>query len=335
MSSATKRYILGIETSCDETAAGVVLDGKILSNIILTQTVHGRYGGVVPEIASREHTRHIVPIVEEALKSARVEFKDVGAIAVTRGPGLVGCLLVGVAYARNLGLALKIPVMGINHLEAHIAAAFTDQDIEFPLLCLIASGGHTTLAVIRKFHEYEILGRTRDDAAGEAFDKTAKLLGLGYPGGAKLDELAQNGDPKVFPFPLAKLKKGRWDFSFSGIKTAVNLKLKELSGHEYSINDIAAGFQKAAVEMLISRLRDAIEYTRCKRFAIVGGVARNSLLRNEVEKLSIETGIGSFSPDPQLCGDNGAMVALAGELSMENNDFNAEDFDAAPYLPLN
>ena len=326
--------ILGIETSCDETAAGIVCGNKILSNVILTQSIHGRYGGVVPEIASREHTKHIVPIVNRSLSEAGLRFSDIGAVAVTRGPGLVGCLLVGVAYARNLGLSLGIPVMGINHLEGHIAAVFPEKNLGFPLLCLIASGGHTSLVVVNGFRNYLVLGSTRDDAAGEAFDKVAKLLGFGYPGGAKLDQLADKGDPERFVFPSVKLKKGKWDFSFSGIKTAVVLKLKELSGQDYSNADIAAGFRKAAVGMLITKLRQAIEYTRCRRVAIVGGVAQNSLLRCEVERLSSETGIECLSPDPKLCGDNGAMIALAGNLVIKNNFFEDVDFDASPYLPL-
>jgi N6-L-threonylcarbamoyladenine synthase len=333
--------ILGIETSCDETAVGVVKEGRILSNVILTQTAHTRYGGVVPEIASREHVRHIIPIVNKALKEAGIGFADLDAIAVTRGPGLIGCLIVGVAYARNLGLALGIPVIGVNHLEGHIAAAFTDDEIAFPLLCLVASGGHTLLVVVNGFREYKVLGRTRDDAAGEAFDKVAKLFGLSYPGGAKLDLLAEGGDPDSYRFPSVKLKEGKWDFSFSGIKTAVLLKLRELEGQEYSAADIAAGFRKAVVGMLMERLRAAIEFTRCRRFTIVGGVARNSLLRREVADLSRDirsdpygAGIGYYLPEASLCGDNGAMIALAGNLIAENGLITDEDFDASPYLPL-
>ncbi len=327
-------YILGIETSCDETASGIVKGGEILSNIILTQTAHSIYGGVVPEIASREHTKHIVSIVEKALAVAGTQFSQIGAIAVTRGPGLIGCLLVGVSYARNLGLALNIPVIGINHLEGHISAAFTDPDIEFPLLCLLASGGHTMLVVVNEFHKYSILGTTRDDAAGEAFDKVAKLLGLGYPGGAKLDELADKGDPNRFHFPLAKLKKGKWDFSFSGIKTAVALKVREFPDGEVPADDIAAGFRKAVITMLMSKLKEAIVYSRCKHFAIVGGVAQNSLLRNKAVELANEMGISFYIPDADLCGDNGAMIAIAGELSLKNNIPLESDFDASPYLPL-
>ncbi|MBD3233543.1 MAG: tRNA (adenosine(37)-N6)-threonylcarbamoyltransferase complex transferase subunit TsaD [candidate division Zixibacteria bacterium] len=327
-------YILGIETSCDETAAGVASNSEILSNIILTQSAHSRYGGVVPEIASREHIRHIVPIVDEALQKAEIRFADLSAIAVTRGPGLVGCLLVGVSYARNLGLSLDIPVVGVNHLEAHISTAFTDSEIDFPLLCLVVSGGHTLLVVVNGFGKYEILGSSRDDAAGEAFDKVANLLGLTYPGGAKLDDLAEGGDPGIFRFPTVKLKKGRWDFSFSGIKTAVALKIKELENTEYDPANVAAGFRQAAVKMLISKLEDAIEYTRCSRFAIVGGVAQNKLLRSEVDRLSAKTGVGCYYPDQSLCGDNGAMVAIAGNLMLENNINYESDFDASAYLPL-
>ncbi|MBD3170194.1 MAG: tRNA (adenosine(37)-N6)-threonylcarbamoyltransferase complex transferase subunit TsaD [candidate division Zixibacteria bacterium] len=327
--------ILGIETSCDETSAGIVRDGEILSNIILTQTAHSDYGGVVPEIASREHTRFIVPIVNKALGEAQVDFGNIDAVAVTRGPGLIGCLLVGVSYARNLGLSLNIPVMGINHLEGHLATSLINNGDKFPLLCLIASGGHTSLVVVNGFREYNILGRTRDDAAGEAFDKVAKLLGISYPGGAKLDKLASEGNPDRYKFPSVKLKKGRWDFSFSGIKTAVSLKIKELGNRDEIKADIAAGFRKAAVAMLISRLRDAIECSRCRRFAVVGGVAQNSLLRSEAKLLSAECGIEYYFPPPNLCGDNGAMIALAGWLGIKHEVRNFEDFDAAPYLPLN
>ncbi|PJA29874.1 MAG: tRNA (adenosine(37)-N6)-threonylcarbamoyltransferase complex transferase subunit TsaD [candidate division Zixibacteria bacterium CG_4_9_14_3_um_filter_46_8] len=327
-------YLLGIETSCDETAAAIIEEDRILSNIILTQTVHSKFGGVVPEIASREHIRHIVPIVEAALAEAAVGFSDIGTIAVTRGPGLVGCLLVGVSYARNLGLSLGVPVIGVNHLEGHIAAAFTDPHLAFPLLCLIASGGHTILVVINGFRNYRILGRSRDDAAGEAFDKVAKLLGLGYPGGAKLDSLAEQGDPEKYRFPSVKLKKGQWDFSFSGIKTAVALKVKSLKEGGFAPADVAAGFRKAVVGMLISRLREGIAFTRCRRLAIAGGVAQNKLLRREVARLSEETGIGCYFPDMSLCGDNGAMIAMAGKLIIDNKIAFEKDFDAAPYLPL-
>lgn len=329
-----KMIVLGIETSCDETSAGIVRDGEILSNIILTQTAHSDYGGVVPEIASREHTRFIVPIVDRALDEARIEFTNIDAIAVTRGPGLIGCLLVGVSYARNLGLSLNIPVLGINHLEGHLATALINSGDKFPLLCLIASGGHTSLVVVNEFRKYNILGRTRDDAAGEAFDKVAKLLGINYPGGAKLDKLASEGNSDRFKFPSVKLKKGRWDFSFSGLKTAVSLKIKELGNRNEIKADIAAGFRKAAVSMLISRLRDAIEYSRCRRFAIVGGVAQNSLLRTEARKLSDECGIEYYFPPLDLCGDNGAMIALAGWMEFKHETVITQDFDAAAYLPL-
>ncbi|MCP4632810.1 MAG: tRNA (adenosine(37)-N6)-threonylcarbamoyltransferase complex transferase subunit TsaD [candidate division Zixibacteria bacterium] len=327
-------FILGIETSCDETSVGVVKDGQILSNIILTQVTHSRYGGVVPEIASREHTKHIVSIVSKAIESAEITFNNIGAIAVTRGPGLVGCLLIGVSYARNLGLSLGIPVIGINHLEGHIAVVLNEVGDNFPLLALVASGGHTSLVVVNGFRKYQILGRTRDDAAGEAFDKGAKLLGLGYPGGAELDKLAEQGNPDIFPFPSVKLKKGKWDFSFSGIKTALALKIKEFDNGDLPKADIAAGFRKAVVKMLISKLHLAIEFTRCKSFAIVGGVARNNLLREEVQKLSENTGVPYYIPIPDLCGDNGAMIAIAGEMTLKQNLYKKEDFEASPYLPL-
>ncbi|ADL08620.1 tRNA (adenosine(37)-N6)-threonylcarbamoyltransferase complex transferase subunit TsaD [Thermosediminibacter oceani] len=306
---------LGIETSCDETSAAVVTDGRnILSNIILSQTEwHERFGGVVPEIASRKHLESICAVVEKALLEAGVGFKDVDLVAVTNGPGLIGALLVGVSYAKAVAYAIKKPLIGVNHIEGHIYANFLENDFEPPFVCLVVSGGHTHLIHMRDHGLYEVLGRTLDDAAGEAFDKIARALGLGYPGGPLIDKIAKSGDENAIAFPVAHIKDGALDFSFSGLKSAVLnfLNNSRQRGVQVKVEDVAASFQKAVVTALVENTLEAAKRVNSKVIALAGGVAANSRLRGE---LLNRTG-GDLEvrfPPVKLCTDNAAMIACAG-----------------------
>ncbi|MGD2021951.1 MAG: tRNA (adenosine(37)-N6)-threonylcarbamoyltransferase complex transferase subunit TsaD [Desulfobacterales bacterium] len=309
-------YILGIESSCDETAAAIVQDGTtILSSKISSQTdVHHRFGGVVPELASRKHIETIVPIVADAIRDSGLSIRQIDAMAVTRGPGLVGALLVGFSFAKAYAYALGIPLVGVNHLEAHINSVFLEsQPPLFPFVALLASGGHTGIYYVTSHTAVELMGQTRDDAAGEAFDKVAKLLGLGYPGGGVIDELAKEGNPKKIIFRRPYLNKSDFDFSFSGIKTAVRLYVdKHPSDYQDRIADIAAGFQAAVVEVLAYKLINAARVKECEHIAVVGGVAANSGLRNSVRREAERKGLSVHIPSVKLCGDNAAMVAAAG-----------------------
>ncbi len=308
--------VLGVETSCDDTAAAVLLDGRtVLASIVSSQDgVHGPYGGVVPELASRQHVRHILPIVDGALKKAGVELKDLGGIAVTRGPGLVGSLLVGLSVAKGISFRWGIPYVGVNHLEAHLLAIFLEREVPFPYIALLASGGHTLLYSVRGFGDYLYLGGTRDDAAGEAYDKVAKMMGLGYPGGRVIDRLARGGNRKAIRFPRARMKKGSFDFSFSGLKTAVwhHLKAQEEDAWQARKADIAASFQEAVVDMLVHPTLAAVGELGVSRIVLAGGVAANSRLRERMGQGARERGVEVFFPSPALCTDNGAMIALAG-----------------------
>lgn len=308
--------ILGIETSCDETAAAVVKDGTgILSSVVSSQVkIHGRYGGVVPELASRKHIEAIVPVVDEALSEAGVSLKDIDAVAVTRGPGLVGALLVGFTFAKSLAFALKIPWVGVNHLEGHINSVFLEANPpSFPFVALLASGGHTSIYHITDHLTAELMGQTRDDAAGEAFDKVAKMLDLGYPGGAIIDRLAKQGDPARIRFPRSYLDKETFDFSFSGIKSAVQ---RYITAHQdrylKQIPDIAAGFQEAVLEVLSYKIIRAAVKKGCDRIVLVGGVAANSRLRAKLRTDAGDQAIKVYIPPLNLCGDNAAMIAAAG-----------------------
>ena len=309
-------YILGIESSCDETAAAIVQDGTtILSSKISSQTdVHHRFGGVVPELASRKHIETIVPIVADAIRDSGLSIRQIDAMAVTRGPGLVGALLVGFSFAKAYAYALGIPLVGVNHLEAHINSVFLEpQPPTFPFVALLASGGHTGIYYVTSHTAVELMGQTRDDAAGEAFDKVAKLLGLGYPGGVVIDGLAMEGNPEKIVFKRPYLNKSDFDFSFSGIKTAVRLYVdKHPSDDQNRIADIAAGFQAAVVEVLAYKLINAARIKDCKHIAVVGGVAANSGLRNLVRMKAERSGLIVHIPSVKLCGDNAAMVAAAG-----------------------
>ena len=309
-------YILGIETSCDETAAAVVQNGTdILSSMVSSQVaVHHRYGGVVPELASRKHVEAIVPVVTEAISESSLKTNQIDAIAVTRGPGLVGALLVGFAFAKAYAYSLGIPLVGVNHLEGHINSVFLEPESPpFPFVALLASGGHTGIYYVTSHTAIENMGQTRDDAAGEAFDKVAKLLGLGYPGGSVIDKLSKEGDPKKIVFPRPYLNKSDFDFSFSGIKTAVSLYIsKHPSDAKTRKADIAAGFQEAVIEVLAYKVINAALKMNCEHIAIVGGVAANSGLREQVRHAAKQKGQKVHIPSIHLCGDNAAMIAAAG-----------------------
>ena len=309
-------YILGIETSCDETAAAVVQNGtKILSSRVSSQVeVHHRFGGVVPELASRKHIEAIVPVVTESVRASGLEANQINAIAVTRGPGLVGALLVGFSFAKAYAYALGIPLVGVNHLEGHIHSVFLEPEAPpFPFVALLASGGHTAIYYVKSHTAVKLMGQTRDDAAGEAFDKVSKLLGLGYPGGKVIDGLAKKGDPERITFTRPYLNKSDFDFSFSGIKTAVNLYItKHQSDYKTQKADIAAGFQEAVVEVLVYKIINAALKKGCQHIAVVGGVAANSALRHKVRLAAQSKGLNAYIPSVQLCGDNAAMIAAAG-----------------------
>ncbi|MEW5994265.1 MAG: tRNA (adenosine(37)-N6)-threonylcarbamoyltransferase complex transferase subunit TsaD [Candidatus Zixiibacteriota bacterium] len=330
--------VLGIETSCDETSAAVVRDGQeILSNVILSQTAHRKYGGVVPEVASRTHLKTVIPIVDEALVTAGVTLDRIELVAATRGPGLVGPLLVGLTFAKGLAFASDIPFVAVNHLEGHIASNRLEHpDLDTPHLVLVVSGGHTMLVEVREFGEYVMLGQTRDDAAGEAFDKVAKLLGLAYPGGAELDRLAQKGDPEYVRFPRAVMKVKDYRFSFSGLKTAVAVYLKKLPADQRQRRraDIAASFQEAAVAVLVEKTVRAARQTGVRDVCVAGGVAANSRLRELLSEQLNEIGCRFYYPGQQLCTDNAAMIAAAGFLRYNKEGPSAFDTTAVPYLKL-
>ena len=313
----TDLLVLGIESSCDETAASVIKGCReVLSNIIFSQIdIHTVYGGVVPEIASRGHIEKINQVAWGALDEAGVSLNDIDAIAVTYGPGLVGALLVGVSFAKALGWAAGVPVVGVNHIEGHICANFIDNpSLEPPFMCLVASGGHSHLVNVKSYGEYEIIARTRDDAAGEAFDKVARAIGLGYPGGPKIDKEARNGNPEAIAFPRAKVRENEYDFSFSGLKSAVlnYLNSCNMKGEGFNASDVAASFQSAVVDTLVGHSMQAARDRGVKRFAIAGGVASNTALREAFEKECMQAGIEFLRPAPVYCTDNAAMIGVAG-----------------------
>lgn len=331
--------VLGIESSCDETAASVIKGCReVLSNVIYSQIdLHTVYGGVVPEIASRGHIEKINQVVKKALSEAGKELKDMDAIAVTYGPGLVGALLVGVAHAKALGWAVGIPVVGVNHIEGHICANFIDnQSLEPPFMCLVASGGHSHLVNVTGYGEYEIIARTRDDAAGEAFDKVARAIGLGYPGGPKIDKEARNGDPDSIDFPRAKVRENEYDFSFSGLKSAVlnYLNSCNMKGETINSANVAASFQKAVVDTLVGHSMQAAKDRGVKKFAIAGGVASNTALREAFEKECAAAGIEFMRPQPVYCTDNGAMIGVAGSYEYLLGYRSGLDLNAVPNLSI-
>lgn len=333
------KLILAIESSCDETAVAVVRNGReVLSNVISSQiALHTLYGGVVPEIASRKHIERINPVIEEALKQASVTLEDVDAIAVTYGPGLVGALLVGVAEAKAIAYASGKPLVGVHHIEGHIAANYIEhKELEPSFLCLVVSGGHTHLVNVEDYGVYKILGRTRDDAAGEAFDKVARAIGLGYPGGPKIDKVAKEGNPEAIAFPRAKVNDGIYDFSFSGLKSAVLNYLNgcQMKGEEIVVPDVAASFQKAVVDVLVQNAMAAVEEHNARKFAIAGGVASNSALREAMKEACEKRNIEFYYPSPVYCTDNAAMIGVAGYYEYIKGVRHGWDLNAYPGLKL-
>lgn len=332
-------YILAIESSCDETAAAVVKNGReVLSNVIYSQiALHTEYGGVVPEIASRKHIEKINQVIEKALSDAGKELSDMTAIAVTYGPGLVGALLVGVSAAKAISFASGIPLVGVHHIEGHISANYIEhKDLEPPFLSLVVSGGHSHLVMVKDYGEYEIIGRARDDAAGEAFDKVARAIGLGYPGGPKIDQVSKEGNPDAVHFPRAKIENAVYDFSFSGMKSAVlnYLNSCKMKGEEIRTADVAASFQKAVIDVLVGHSMEALEAYHCPKFAIAGGVASNSGLRAAFEQACRKKGIMFYCPSPVYCTDNAAMIGAAAYYEYQKGVRHGFDLNAVPNLKL-
>lgn len=331
--------ILAIETSCDETAAAVVKNGReILSNVIYTQIkLHTVFGGVVPEIASRKHIEKINPVIEAALKEANVTLEEIDAVAVTYGPGLVGALLVGVAEAKAIAYASRKPLIGVHHIEGHISANYIEhKELEPPFLCLVASGGHSHLVLVKAYGEYEIVGRTRDDAAGEAFDKVARAIGLGYPGGPKIDKLAKEGDKHAVSFPRAKIADAPDDFSFSGLKSAVlnYLNQCEMKGITVNKADVAASFQQSVIDVLTEHTVAAAKRLGIDKVAIAGGVASNSSLREQMGKMCKDNQLTFYHPSPIYCTDNAAMIGVAGYYEYEKGVRDGWDLNAVPNLKI-
>jgi len=328
--------ILAIESSCDETSASVIRNGKVLNNVIASQTVHQKYGGVVPELASRAHQQHILQVVNEAIASSDISKKDLNAIAFTRGPGLLGSLLVGVSFAKGMALALGLPLIEVNHMEAHVLAHFiTDPKPTFPFLCLTVSGGHTQLVLVKDYLEINVIGETRDDAVGEAFDKAAKLMGFDYPGGPLIDRYASFGNPNAYQFPHTSIPG--LDFSFSGIKTAFLYFLRDQKAVDPDFvknnrNDICASLQKHLIKMLLQKVVQATENTGISQIAIAGGVAANSGLRKSMQEHADRFGWAIFIPDFQYCTDNAAMIAIAAHYKFLHNKFTS--LEVAPLANL-
>jgi len=330
--------VLGVETSCDETSCALVDDGfRILSNPIYSQIDHEKYGGIVPEVASRQQIRKIALIYEQCLSQAGMTLNDIDGIAVTRGPGLIGSLLVGVNFAKGLAFTTGKKLIGINHLEGHLCSNYLEHhNLKPPFLTLIVSGGHTLLVLVEDMCEYRLLGQTRDDAAGEAYDKVAKLLGLGYPGGEKIDRLASEGNPAFFRFPRAVVRKDPFAFSFSGLKTAVVLYLRDKTDEfiEAHLKDICASFQQAVLDSLIDKCLKALEMHRIEHLAIAGGVAANSQLRSTLEAKAQRHGFSFYYPSLELCTDNGAMIAAAGLIRLKRGESSDLSLDATAQLGL-
>ena len=334
-------YILGIESSCDDTSASVICDAKVLSNVVANQEVHSKYGGVVPELASRAHQQNIVPVVQQALEQANVTKEQLAGIAFTRGPGLMGSLLVGTSFAKSLALGLQIPLLDVNHMQAHILAHFIKDDESktptFPFICLTISGGHTQIVKVTNHFEMEILGETIDDAVGEAFDKSAKILGLPYPGGPFIDKYAKLGNPKAYKF--TKPKVGDLDFSFSGLKTGILYfiqKQQRINPNfvEENLKDICASIQFTIIEILMNKLKNAVKKTGIKQIAIAGGVSANSEIRNRLQLAEKHFGWKTYIPKFEYTTDNAAMIAITGYLKFLNNDFANVDVTAKARLKV-
>jgi len=331
--------ILAIESSCDETAAAVVQDGrKVLSNIISSQIeIHKLYGGVVPEIASRKHIEKVIQVVDEALKEASLTMDEIDAVAVTYGPGLVGALLVGVSAAKSIAFAHNKPLIGVHHIEGHISANYIEnEELEPPFLCLVVSGGHTNLVIVKDYGEYEVLGKTRDDAAGEAFDKVARAIGLGYPGGPKIQKISEEGNKDAIAFPRAKVADNPFDFSFSGLKSSVlnYINSCEMKGEEINKADIAASFQEAVVDVLVSHTIEGAKQLGFKKIAMAGGVASNTVLREEMKEACERRGFMFYHPSPILCTDNAAMIGAAAYYDYKKGLISDLTLNAVPSLKL-
>jgi len=336
-------HILSIESSCDDTGAAILENDKVLSNVVANQKIHAAYGGVVPELASRAHQQNIVPVVDQALKQAGIDKKDLDAIAFTQGPGLMGSLLVGTSFAKSLSIGLNIPLLAINHMQAHVLAHFIADETQspppFPFLCLTISGGHTQILKVTSFKAFEILGETIDDAVGEAFDKTAKLLGLPYPGGPLIDKFAKEGNPKAFSFTEPKTEKPL-DFSFSGLKTAILyfLQKEQKKNSEFihnNLNDICASVQFTIVNILMKRLKKAAELTGIKHVAIAGGVSANSEIRATLKLMEVSLGWTTYIPKFEYTTDNAAMIGIVGYFKYLNKDFNKDNIAASSSLDIN
>jgi len=336
-------HILSIESSCDDTSAAILENDKVLSNVVADQKIHAAYGGVVPELASRAHQQNIVPVVDQAIKQAGIDKKDLDAIAFTQGPGLMGSLLVGTSFAKSLAIGLNIPLLAINHMQAHVLAHFIADETQnpppFPFLCLTISGGHTQILKVNSFKSFEILGETIDDAVGEAFDKTAKLLGLPYPGGPLIDKFAKEGNPKAFSFTEPKTKKPL-DFSFSGLKTAILYFLqkeqkKNAAFIHNNLNDICASVQYTIVNILMKRLKKASELTGIKHIAIAGGVSANSEIRATIKLMEASLGWTTYIPKFEYTTDNAAMIGIVGYFKYLNSDFDKDNIMASSSLDIN
>ena len=335
-------YILGIESSCDDTSAAVICNGKVLTNVVANQEIHAKYGGVVPELASRAHQQNIVPVIQQAIQQANIDKKQLSAIAFTRGPGLMGSLLVGSSFARSLSLALNIPLIPVNHMQAHVLAHFIDDENQqkppFPFLCLTISGGHTQIVKITSYFEMEVIGETLDDAVGEAFDKSAKILGLPYPGGPFVDKYAKLGNPNAFEF--SKPKMADLNFSFSGLKTGIlyfiQKKVKENPNFiEENLNDICASIQRTIVEILFDKLEKAVELTGIKHIAIAGGVSANSEIRETLKAAEEKYGWKTYIPKFEYTTDNAGMIAIVGYLKYLENDFSNDKTSTTARLKVN
>jgi len=331
--------ILGLETSCDETSAAVVRAGRyVLSNVISSQIgVHQKFGGVVPELASRKHLENVIPVIEQALQEAQVTLEDISAIGVTYGPGLVGALLVGVAAAKAIAYARNLPLLGVHHVESHIYANFLEHpELRFPFISLVVSGGHTALVYVKDHGKYEMLGQTRDDAAGEAYDKIARVMGLGYPGGPQIDALARQGDPLAIEFPRALRAEDSYEFSFSGLKSAVINYLHKQKQRQEPVNfaDVAASFQRAVVDTLVTKTMHAAQSYGVKQVTLAGGVAANSCLRNILAQHSAKLGVEVLYPSPVFCTDNAAMVACRAYYQHLAGERATLFLNAVPALPL-
>ncbi len=329
--------VLGIETSCDETSAAVVKDGRLLSNVVFTQEIHRQYGGVVPEMASRAHDENIYHIVNTAMERADIRFSQLDAIAVTYGPGLMGTLLVGLNYAKGLSIGLGIPFIGVNHMEGHLFANLLDNpDFKYPFLCLLVSGGHTQIWEVREFGSYKMLSNTCDDAAGEAFDKGARIMGLGYPGGPAIQRVAENGDPGKYPFTIPRIRSSELDFSFSGLKTALLYTVQKMTEREIQDNiaHLCASYQEVIVDTLIDRIVRSVRVSGITVVTVAGGVASNRRFREKLHAEKEKLGINVYFPKMEFCTDNAAMIAIAGYERLMHGDKSSLTLRAVPNLPL-